>query len=45
MEIAGRYGLTPAQIALYWLIHKPKVIASPMSTKREHLEGNLGDLQ
>jgi diketogulonate reductase-like aldo/keto reductase len=43
-SIAERYQATPAQIALAWLIHQPKVIAIPMSTSREHLKENLDAL-
>lgn len=44
-EIAEKYNATPAQIALNWLICQPNVIALPMSTKRTHLEENLGALE
>lgn len=43
-EIARSYGATPAQVALNWLIRQPNVIALPMSTKKDHLEENLGAL-
>ena len=43
-EIAGRYNATSSQVALNWLIRQPQVIALPMSTKREHLQENLGAL-
>ena len=43
-EVAGDTGSTPAQVALQWLIRQPKVIALPMSRKREHLQENLGAL-
>lgn len=43
-EIAEKYDATPAQIAINWLIRQPKVIALPMSTRREHLQDNLGAL-
>jgi diketogulonate reductase-like aldo/keto reductase len=39
--IARRHGATPAQVALAWLIHQPKVIAIPMSSNLEHLKSNL----
>lgn len=44
-EIALKYDATPAQVAINWLIRQPQVIALPMSTKREHLEENLGALE
>jgi diketogulonate reductase-like aldo/keto reductase len=44
IEIALKYNATPAQVAINWLIRQPKVIALPMSTKRAHLEENLGAL-
>ena len=43
-EIAEKYAATSSQVALNWLIRQPKVIALPMSTKREHLQENLGAL-
>ena len=44
-QIAGKHGATPSQVALNWLIRQPKVIALPMSTKRGHLQENLGALK
>jgi diketogulonate reductase-like aldo/keto reductase len=43
-NVAEKYRATPAQVALHWLICQPGVIALPMSTKREHLQQNLGAL-
>ena len=43
-KIAKNLGATPAQIAIQWLIRQPRVIALPMSTKKEHLQENLGAL-
>lgn len=40
-EIAGKYGVTPAQVALAWLVGQQGVIALPMSTNRQHLAQNL----
>lgn len=45
IDIAGRYGATASQVAISWLIHQDGVIALPMSTKKEHLEENLGALE
>jgi len=43
-SVAEKFGATPAQVALHWLISQAGVIAVPMSTKREHLQENLGAL-
>lgn len=40
-EIAQKYGVTASQVALSWLIRKPKVNTIPMSTKLDHLQDNL----
>jgi diketogulonate reductase-like aldo/keto reductase len=42
LEIAGRYGRTPAQIAINWLIGQQGVVTIPKATRREHIEENLG---
>ena len=44
-QIAAKYAATASQVALNWLIRQPKVIALPMSTKKEHLQENLGALK
>ncbi len=42
-EMAARKGLTPAQIALAWLIHKgPDLVPIPGTKRRSYLEENLG---
>ena len=41
IEVAGRYGRTPAQIALAWLINKPEVTAPIVGVSRV---GQLDDL-
>ena len=43
-DLAEKYSCTPAQVALSWLISQQNVIALPMSTKRTHLQENLGAL-
>ena len=43
-EMAKKYGKTPYQIALNWLITQPNVITIPKTTHVEHLEENLGVL-
>ncbi len=40
-EIGQRYGKTPPQVVLRWLMQQPQVVAVPKSTKREHLAANL----
>ena len=41
-EIAQRYGKTPTQVALNWVIWRPNVITIPKAVKKEHLEENAG---
>jgi len=43
-KIAGRYGATPAQVALNWLIHfhGERVVAIPGATRKEQALQNLG---
>ena len=43
-EIAKKYGRTPAQVALNWLVSQAKVITIPKASKIEHLRENLGAL-
>ncbi|MCU4753691.1 aldo/keto reductase [Halobacteria archaeon AArc-curdl1] len=40
-EIGDRYGKSPAQVALRWLVQQDGVIAIPKASSREHLEANL----
>ena len=41
--IAGRFGVTPAQLALAWLLsRKPWIVPIPSTTKSERLRENLG---
>ena len=40
-EIGARYGKTPAQVALRWLVQQDNVSTIPKSTSPEHLESNL----
>jgi len=42
--MADKYGKTPYQIALNWLITQPNVITIPKTTSLEHLDENLGSL-
>jgi diketogulonate reductase-like aldo/keto reductase len=40
-EVAGRYGRTPGQIALRWLVQQPGVIAVPKSATPSRIAENL----
>jgi len=40
--VAERVGRTPAQVALNWLISKPRVVAIPKASRLEHVEENYG---
>lgn len=43
-EVAYRYGKTPVQVALNYLISRPRVVAIPKSEKTEHVEEFRGAL-
>jgi len=43
-ELAGKYGKTPAQIALAWLILQEGVIPIPKASHQRHIDENLGAL-
>lgn len=43
-EIARKYGKTPYQVALNWLIAQPNVVAIPKTAELKHLDENLGAL-
>ena len=43
-ELANKYGKTPAQISLNWLIMQKNVVTLSRTVKREHLIENLGAL-
>ena len=43
-EMAGKYGKTPYQVALNWLIAQPNVVTIPKTTSLEHMDENLGAL-
>ena len=45
LEFARRYSMTPAQVALAWLLAKPDVIAIPKTSHRERLRENAAVLQ
>lgn len=40
-DVAARYGATPAQVALAWVIHHPNVVAIPGASTIEQLERNV----
>ena len=43
VELAGRKGVTAGQLALAWVLHRgDAVVPIPGTTRREHLEENLG---
>lgn len=42
-ELADRKGVTPAQLALAWLLHRgPDIVPIPGTKRRKYLEENLG---
>ncbi|MFB6291349.1 MAG: aldo/keto reductase [Candidatus Bipolaricaulia bacterium] len=40
-EIAAKYGKTPGQIALKWLINQDNVLAIPKASSKDHLKENI----
>jgi aryl-alcohol dehydrogenase-like predicted oxidoreductase len=40
-DIAGRFGATPAQVSLAWLVRKPNVVAIPGASSVRQLEENV----
>ncbi len=43
-SMAAKYNKTPAQIAINWLISQPNVVTIAKTSRKEHLEENLGAL-
>jgi len=43
-EVAARYGTTPAQVALAWLLRQDGMIVIPKASLKEHVRENLGAL-
>jgi diketogulonate reductase-like aldo/keto reductase len=43
-ELADKYGVTPYQIALAWVLHQPGVIAIPKAAQVEHTAQNVAAL-
>jgi len=44
VRVARRYGMTPAQIALAWLLRNDDIIVIPKCADRGRLKENLGAL-
>jgi diketogulonate reductase-like aldo/keto reductase len=40
-DIAARHQVSPAQIALAWLLHQPETVVIPKSARLERIEKNL----
>lgn len=40
MELAARHGVTPAQLAVAWLLHQKDVVVIPKAVQPEHVEQN-----
>lgn len=45
ITIAARYGATPAQIAIAWLLHRKGVVVIPKAAKPEHIRENRAALE
>jgi diketogulonate reductase-like aldo/keto reductase len=45
IEFAKRYGMTPAQVALAWLLKEDDIIVIPKSARSDRLQENLGALK
>jgi diketogulonate reductase-like aldo/keto reductase len=44
-QVAARRGVTPAQIALAWLLHQEGVVVIPKAAQAEHVRENRGALE
>ncbi|GHU39359.1 hypothetical protein AGMMS50256_39220 [Betaproteobacteria bacterium] len=44
-KLAEERGVTPAQLALAWLLHRDQVIAIPKASSRAHVEQNFAALE
>ncbi len=40
-KLAEKYGISPAQIALNWLISKPLIVTIPKAEKKKHIKENI----
>lgn len=43
-SLADKYGKTPSQVALNWVVRRPSVIAIPKAIKLEHVRENAGSV-
>ncbi|MFP3045248.1 MAG: aldo/keto reductase [Thermocladium sp.] len=41
-EVGSKYGKTPAQVLLNWVIRKPNIVAIPKAARLEHMRENMG---
>lgn len=41
-EVGSKYGKTPAQVLLNWVIRKPNIVAIPKAARLEHMRENIG---
>jgi diketogulonate reductase-like aldo/keto reductase len=39
-KVAARHGVTPAQLAVAWLLHQPNLVVIPKAVQPEHVEQN-----
>lgn len=44
LELCTKYGKTPAQLAINWLVSQPNVVTLSKTTNIAHLEENLGSI-
>ena len=44
-QLASKHGMSPAQLAIAWLLHRDQVIVIPKASTRAHLEENFAALQ
>ena len=44
VDLAARHGITPAQLAVAWLLHQPGVVVIPKAVQLEHVEQNRAAL-
>jgi diketogulonate reductase-like aldo/keto reductase len=44
-QVAVRRGVTPAQVALAWLLHQEGVVAIPKAAQAEHVRENRAALE
>ncbi len=43
-QVAAKHGVTPAQVALAWVLRQPGVIAIPKASKPSHVQENCAAL-